>query len=97
MVLITGPLGPESYLSTRLVKPPRPDPQTAKKSTPMTTSTVERAYALARSGKYANLKTLKEKLKAENCRAVDALLAPRSISGHLSAICAATFKGALVD
>ena len=58
----------------------------------MTTSTVERAYALARSGKYANIKALKEKLKAENCRAVDALLAPRSISGHLSAICAATCR-----
>ena len=63
----------------------------------MSTSTVERAYALARSGKYANIKALKEKLKAENCRAVDALLAPRSISGHLSAICAATFQGVLVD
>ncbi|MCI3132480.1 hypothetical protein [Phenylobacterium aquaticum] len=63
----------------------------------MTTQTVERAYALARSGQYRDLKSLKDRLKADGCRAVDALLAPRSISGHLSAICAATFKDALVD
>ncbi len=55
-------------------------------------STVERAYALARSGEFANLKDLKERLKAEGCRAVDALLAARSIQGHLQAICAATYK-----
>lgn len=54
--------------------------------------TVERAYALARSGRFRNLSTLKEQLKADGCRAVDALLAPRSIRGHLEAICAATFK-----
>lgn len=63
----------------------------------MTTQTVERAYALARSGQYKDLKSLKDRLKADGCRAVDALLAPRSISGHLSAICSATFKDALVD
>ena len=56
----------------------------------MTDSTVERAYALARSGQYGNLETLKERLKADGCRAVDALLSARSIRGHLSAICAAT-------
>lgn len=58
----------------------------------MTNSTVERAYALARSGQYSNLATLKDRLKADGCRAVDALLAARSIRGHLEAICAATFK-----
>ena len=54
--------------------------------------TVERASALARSGQYSDLDTLKERLKAEGCRAVDALLAARSIRGHLEAICVATFK-----
>jgi len=60
----------------------------------MTVSTVERAYVLARSGRYANIESLKLRLKADGCRAVDALLAPRSIRGHLGAICAATFKDA---
>jgi len=56
--------------------------------------TVERAYALARSGQYGDLNTLKDRLKADGCRAVDALLSARSIKGHLEAICAATFKPA---
>jgi hypothetical protein len=60
----------------------------------MTMSTVEHAYVLARSGQYANIESLKLRLKADGCRAVDALLAPRSIRGHLGAICAATFKPA---
>jgi hypothetical protein len=55
-------------------------------------STVERAYALARTGQFGDLDTLKNQLKADGCRAVDALLAARSIKGHLEAICAATFK-----
>ncbi len=58
----------------------------------MTTSTVERAYVLARSGQYGDLDKLKDRLKADGCRAVDALLAARSIRGHLTAICAATSK-----
>ncbi len=58
----------------------------------MTTSTIERAYELARSGNVPNLAQLKAKLKADGCRAVDALLAPRAVRGHLEAICAATFK-----
>jgi hypothetical protein len=58
----------------------------------MTTSTIERAYELARSGNIPNLVRLKERLKADGCRAVDALLAPRAVRGHLEAICAATFK-----
>jgi hypothetical protein len=58
----------------------------------MTMPTLERAYALARSGQYGDVDTLKERLKADGCRAVDAHLASRSIRGHLSAICAATFK-----
>ena len=58
----------------------------------MSTSTLERAYALARSGECPDFAKLKDRLKADGCRAVDALLAPRSIRGHLEAICAATFK-----
>ena len=59
----------------------------------MTTSTIERAYALARSGRFQSLESLKVRLKADGCRAVDALLAPRSIKGHLQAICAASYQG----
>ena len=55
-------------------------------------STVERAYALARSGQFASIAQLKTRLKEEGCRAVDALLASRSLQGHLSAICAATHQ-----
>jgi hypothetical protein len=54
--------------------------------------TLERAYALARSGQCPNVNQLKDRLKAEGCRAVDSILAARSIRGHLEAICAATFK-----
>ena len=60
----------------------------------MTTSTIERAYALARSGQAPDLARLKQRLKADGCRAVDALLAPRAIRGHLEAICAATYQAA---
>jgi len=55
----------------------------------MTSSTVERAYQVARSGEVADLPALKSRLKAEGFRAVDALLSARSIQGHLQAICAA--------
>lgn len=58
----------------------------------MTPSTIERAYQLARSGVAPDTRTLKQMLKAEGCRAVDALLSPRSILGHLEAICAATYR-----
>ena len=58
----------------------------------MTMSTLERAYMLARSGACSDMGGLKERLKADGCRAVDALLAPRSVRDHLAAICAATFK-----
>jgi hypothetical protein len=58
----------------------------------MTMSTIERAYQLARSGQARDLASLKRRLKADGCRAVDALLAPRSIAGHLEAICTATYK-----
>jgi len=57
-------------------------------------STVERAYQLARSGECADLSEIKKRLRAEGCHAVDALLAARSIQGHLHAICAATYKAA---
>lgn len=57
----------------------------------MTASTIERAYVLARSGEVPDIDSLKARLKADGCRAVDALLAPRSLRGHLNAICAATF------
>lgn len=57
-------------------------------------STVERAYALARSGQIQDIETLKARLKADGCRAVDAILSTRSIRGHLEAICAARFNPA---
>jgi hypothetical protein len=62
----------------------------------MTTSTIERAYQLARAGRARDLEALKLRLKAEGCRAVDALLAPRLIRGHLEAICQAAFDPAHV-
>ncbi|MDP1735927.1 MAG: hypothetical protein Q8L23_00650 [Caulobacter sp.] len=55
-------------------------------------STVQRAYTLARSGQYKDVELIKDRLKADGCRAVDALLAARSIRKHLEAICAATFN-----
>ncbi|MBI1199642.1 MAG: hypothetical protein GC203_17410 [Phenylobacterium sp.] len=60
----------------------------------MTVSTIEHAFEVARSGEVADFEELKRRLKADGCRAVDALLAPRSIRGHLAAICAATFPAA---
>ena len=58
----------------------------------MTLPTIERAYQLARSGQVADLAALKQRLKSDGCRAVDALLAPRTISGHLKSICTAASK-----
>ena len=58
----------------------------------MTPSTIERAFELARSGEIADLPGLKRRLNAEGCRAVEALLAPRGISGHLIAICTAAYR-----
>lgn len=60
-------------------------------------STIDRAYQLARSGRIPDLRRLEQQLKADGCRAVDALLAPRGIRGHLAAICAATFKADAAD
>ncbi len=57
-------------------------------------STLERAYFLARSGEVADLPELKQRLKGEGFRAVDALLATYSVRRHLQAICAATFRSA---
>jgi len=62
----------------------------------LTLSTIERAFQLARSGQVADLPSLKRRLKSDGCRAVDALLAPRTLSGHLQAICTAAFKPAAV-
>jgi hypothetical protein len=58
----------------------------------MPMSTLEQAYFLARSGECGDVGSLKDRLKADGCRAVDALLAPRSVREHLAAICKATFK-----
>lgn len=58
----------------------------------MARSTIEQAFTLARSGQVPDVTHLKLRLKAEGCRAVDALLAPRNLSRHLEAICTATFK-----
>jgi hypothetical protein len=63
----------------------------------MTMSTIERAFTLARTGKDATLAQLQLQLKADGCRAVESLLAPRSIKDHLVAICAASSKAARVD
>ena len=63
----------------------------------MSLSTIERAYELARSGHVPDLARLKQRLKADGCRAVDALLAPRAVRGHLEAICAATFKASATE
>jgi hypothetical protein len=63
----------------------------------MTLSTIERAYQLARAGCAPDVAGLKKRLKADGCRAVDALLAPRSIRGHLEAICAATYSAAAAE
>jgi len=63
----------------------------------MTLSTIERAFLLARTGRYATLAQLQLQLKADGCRAVESLLAPRSIKDHLVAICAASSKAARVD
>jgi hypothetical protein len=60
-------------------------------------STVERAYALARSGECPDFARLKEQLKADGCRAVDALLSARSIRDHLAAICAASSRVAQIE
>lgn len=58
----------------------------------MTISTIERAYQVARSGQAADFASLKQRLQAEGCRAVDALLAQRNLRSHLEAICAAAFR-----
>lgn len=55
-------------------------------------STLARAYALARSGQYENVESLKARLNNDGYRAVDALLTPRAVRDHLKAICAATFR-----
>jgi hypothetical protein len=58
----------------------------------MTLSTIEHAYALARSGRFATVAKLRLQLCEDGCRAADALLAPRGIRGHLEAICAASTR-----
>jgi hypothetical protein len=60
----------------------------------MTLSTIERAYLIARSGEAPDLASLTLRLKADGCRAVDALLGQRSIRGRLQAICVAASGGA---
>jgi hypothetical protein len=63
----------------------------------MTQSTIERAFALARTGGYATLAQLQLRLKEDGCRAVESLLSPRSIRNHLEAICAASSKATRVE
>ncbi len=58
--------------------------------------TIQRAFILARSGRYPNVGLVKAALKDEGCRCVDLLLSPRAISSHLEAICAATYKPELI-
>lgn len=54
--------------------------------------TLEMAYELARSGRYATVADVQARLKEEGCHAVDTLLAARSIRSHLAAICAASTR-----
>jgi len=60
-------------------------------------STFERAYQLARSGTMADVAALKARLEADGYRAIDTLLANRSVRGHLAAICAATYSAAELE
>ena len=60
-------------------------------------STFERAYQLARTGLFADVAALKTRLEAEGHRAIDTLLARRSIRDHLAAICAATYSAAELE
>jgi hypothetical protein len=62
----------------------------------MTMSTIERAYALARSGRFPTFAKLQLQLREDGCRGADFLLAPRAIRGHLEAICAAASRAAPV-
>ncbi len=55
-------------------------------------STFERAYQLARTGTFADLRALKARLEGEGYRSINTLLASRSVRGHLAAICAATYS-----
>lgn len=50
-------------------------------------STLERAFALAQSGDYANLNEIRAKLKAEQHDQVDAHLAGPSIKKQLNKLC----------
>jgi hypothetical protein len=63
----------------------------------LTVSTIERAFALARTGKYATMAQLHQQLKQDGCRAVESLLSTRSIKSHLEAICAAASKAMPVE
>ena len=52
-----------------------------------TTSTLERAFELARSGTCASVNEIRQKLKAERFDQVDAHLAGSSISRQLRTLC----------
>ncbi len=60
-------------------------------------STFERAYQLARTGLFADVAALKARLDADGYRAIDTLLARRSIRDHLAAICSATYSAAELE
>lgn len=59
---------------------------------PAIMSAIERAYTLARTGRYATFAALRSQLLDEGCRAVDALLSTRSVRSHLDAICTAASR-----
>ena len=63
----------------------------------MTLSTIEHAFELARSGRFPTVAKLQAQLHQDGCRAVDALLAPRGIRGHLESICSASTRLAPVS
>ena len=60
-------------------------------------STFERAYQLARTGLFADVAAVKARLEADGYRAIDTLLASRSVRDHLAAICAATYSAAELE
>jgi hypothetical protein len=63
----------------------------------MVMSTFERAYQLARTGCFADVAAVKARLEADGYRAIDTLLAARSVRDHLKAICAATYTAAEME
>jgi hypothetical protein len=59
-----------------------------------TPSTLERAFALARSGRFASVNDIRLALKRERCDQVEAHLAGAAIARQLRALCEEARRGA---